>query len=193
MRFHAGLKVGALLLALTAILIFAGCTQPATTITPTPQPTATTPVSSTEVPTIAMDTQTLKTELALYAGVFAESVDGNALATALTEGPNSTAFATVLDDLKAFKEADSRIKYVYTLEQRDGKVFFIVDADYGLPDGSNYMDEYTDAPTELSAPVTAPVGVGPYTDQWGTFYSGYAPVNTDPAGPKILIGVDIRA
>lgn len=190
---NSGLKVGALLLALTAILIFAGCTQPATTTNPTPQPTATTPVSSTAVPTVAVDNQTLKTELALYAGAFAEGIDGNALATALREGPNSTAFATVLDDLRAFKEADPRIKYVYTLEQRNGRVFFIVDANYGLPDGSNYMDEYKDAPLELSTPVTAPIGVGPYTDQWGTFYSGYAPVSTTPGGPAILMGVDIKA
>ncbi|OPX68611.1 MAG: hypothetical protein A4E38_01730 [Methanoregulaceae archaeon PtaB.Bin108] len=193
MNMNSGLKVGALLLALTAILIFAGCTQPATTTNPTPQPTATTPVSSTAVPTVAVDNQTLKTELALYAGAFAEGIDGNALATALREGPNSTAFATVLDDLRAFKEADPRIKYVYTLEQRNGRVFFIVDANYGLPDGSNYMDEYKDAPLELSTPVTAPIGVGPYTDQWGTFYSGYAPVSTTPGGPAILMGVDIKA
>jgi hypothetical protein len=193
MNMNSGLKVGALLLALTAILIFAGCTQPATTTNPTPQPTATTPVSSTTVPTVAVDNQTLKTELALYAGAFAEGIDGNALATALREGPNSTAFATVLDDLRAFKEADPRIKYVYTLEQRNGRVFFIVDANYGLPDGSNYMDEYKDSPLELSTPVTAPIGVGPYTDQWGTFYSGYAPVSTTPGGPAILMGVDIKA
>ncbi|OPY40115.1 MAG: hypothetical protein A4E42_02264 [Methanoregulaceae archaeon PtaU1.Bin222] len=193
MNMNSGLKVGALLLALTAILIFAGCTQPATTTNPTPHPTATTPVSSTAVPTVAVDNQTLKTELALYAGAFAEGIDGNALATALREGPNSTAFATVLDDLRAFKEADPRIKYVYTLEQRNGRVFFIVDANYGLPDGSNYMDEYKDAPLELSTPVTAPIGVGPYTDQWGTFYSGYAPVSTTPGGPAILMGVDIKA
>lgn len=192
MKSHSGMKLGALLLALTAILIFAGCTQPATTTNPTPQPTPTTPVSSTVVPTVVADNQTLKTELALYAGAFAEGVDRNALATALTEGPNSTAFATVLDDLKAFKEADPRIKYVYTLEQRNGKVFFIVDANYGLPDGSNYMDEYEDAPTELSAPVTAPIGVGPYTDKWGTFYSGYAPVETGLNESILLLGVDIR-
>ena len=36
MNMNSGLKVGALLLALTAILIFAGCTQPATTTNPTP-------------------------------------------------------------------------------------------------------------------------------------------------------------
>src|SRR5690606_14231788 len=63
MNMNSGLKVGALLLALTAILIFAGCTQPSTTTNPTPHPTATTPVSSTAVPTVAVDNQTLKTEL----------------------------------------------------------------------------------------------------------------------------------
>lgn len=189
---HSGLKVGALLLVLTAILIFAGCTQTATTTTPTPQPTATTPVSSTLVPTVAVDSQTLKTELALIAEAFAGGVDGQMLAAALEEGPDSVAFATVLEDLKSFKDADPRIRYVYTLEQRNGTVRFIVDANYGLPDGSGYLDEYPDAPGELKTPVTSPIGVGPYTDKWGTFYSGYAPVETGMNESILLLGVDIR-
>lgn len=181
MKSHSGMKLGALLLALTAILIFAGCTQPATTTT-TPSPPAMT----------VSDEQALKTELALIAEAFAGGVDGEMLATALKEGPDSTAFATVLEDLKSFKDADPRIRFVYTLEQRNGTVRFIADANYGMPDGSGYLDEYPDAPTELSAPVTAPIGVGPYTDKWGTFYSGYAPVETGLNESILILGVDIR-
>ena len=55
-----------------------------------------------------------------------------------------------------------------------------------------YIPEYPDAPAELKGPVTAPIGVGPYTDQWGTFISGFAPVDTGSNVTVILIGVDTR-
>lgn len=188
---HSGMKLGAVLLVLFAILSAAGCTQPVTTTT-TPSPAATTPASSTAMPTTVSDKEALMTELALIAEAFAGGVDGQMLAAALEEGPNSTAFATVLEDLKSFREADPRIRYVYTLEQRDGTVRFIVDANYGMPDGSGYLDEYPDAPAELKTPVTSPIGVGPYTDKWGTFYSGFAPVETGLNESILLLGVDIR-
>ncbi|MCU0631367.1 MAG: hypothetical protein MUC66_00115 [Methanolinea sp.] len=188
---HSGMKLGAMLLLLTAILLFAGCTQPSTVPTSTPAPTATT-ATPAATPTAGADNQTLKAELAAIAGVFAHEIDGKGLATVLKEGPNSTAFASVLGQLKAFKATDPRFIYVYTLEQQNGTVRFIVDADYGLPNGSDYMEKYTSAPTELKAPVTAPIGVGPYTDSWGTFFSGYAPVDTGSNETAVIMGVDIR-
>lgn len=177
---------GALLLVLIAIILFAGCTQPAGDATPTATPSPTVPV----IP--ETDTAALKADVALLAAKFAEEIDGEALATVLDQGPDSTAFATVLAQLVAFKGTDSRIAYVYTLEQQNGTVRFIVDANYGLPDGSAYLQEYPDAPDELKVPVTAPVGAGPYTDSWGTFVSGFAPVQTSLDDTIVLIGVDIR-
>jgi len=192
MNQYPGMKLGAMLLLLTAILLFAGCTQPSTVPASTSTPTATT-VPPTATLTPVADNQTLKTTLSALAGEYAQEVDRQAVATAMKEGPNSTAFATVLGQLKALKARDSRIMYVYTLAQKNGSVWFIVDANYGLPDGSDYMDEYTDAAAELRSPVTAPIGVGPYTDQWGTFYSGYAPVDIGSNETVVLMGVDVRA
>ncbi|HNS83047.1 MAG TPA: hypothetical protein PKL26_04795 [Methanolinea sp.] len=183
--------LGVLLLVLTAILFFAGCTQPSPVTQTTPAPTATT-AAPTLTPT-ANSNETMKAEIAAFAGTFASETDGSTLLAAFNEGPNSTAFAELLGQLKAFKESDPRIKYVYTLEQRDGTVRFIVDANYGMPDGSGYLEVYDDAPVELKTPVTAPIGAGPYTDKWGTFYSGYAPVDAGSNATVILIGVDVVA
>ena len=186
MTLRSVIKPGALLLVLVTILLFAGCTQPAgdATLTATPTPT----VPATPVP----DTGALKAEVALLAATFADEMDGAALATVLAEGPDSTAFAPVVGQLVAFRATDPRIAYVYTLEQQNGTVRFIVDANYGLPEGSAYLQEYPDAPDELKVPVTAPVGAGPYTDSWGTFVSGFAPVQTGLDDTIVLIGVDIR-
>lgn len=177
---------------LITILIIAGCTQPAgevtTTVTPIPAATPSPTVPATPAP----DTAALKADVTLLAATFADEIDGAALGTVLTEGPNSTAFRTVLGQLVAFKATDPRIAYVYTLEQRNGTVRFIVDSDYSMPDGSAYLQEYPDAPVDLEEPVTAPIGAGPYTDSWGTFVSGFAPVQTGLDDTTVLIGVDIR-
>jgi len=192
MTLRSVIKPGALLLVLVTILLFAGCTQPAGEATPTVTPTPTATTSPTVPATPAPDTTALKAEVTLLAATFAEEIDGTALGTVLTDGPNSTAFPTVLGQLVAFKATDPRIAYVYTLEQRNGTVRFIVDSDYSMPDGSAYLQEYPDAPVELEMPVTAPVGAGPYTDSWGTFVSGFAPVQTGLDDTIVLIGVDIR-
>lgn len=192
MNYYSGLKLGAMLLMLAAILFFAGCTQPSAVTTTTPAPTATT-AAATVATTAPAANETQKTELAALAAEFAQKIDGQALAAVLREGPNSTAFNTVLGQLKAFKETDPRIMYVYTLEQQNGTVRFIVDANYGLPDASQYREVYDDAPLELKSPVTSPIGAGPYTDKWGTFYSGYAPVESGSNVSTLLLGVDIRA
>jgi hypothetical protein len=185
------MKCGALLLLVVAILLIAGCTQqeavPAVTTTLTPTQVA----PATTAATVQAN-ETLKTEMAALAGKFAGEIDGKGLAAVLAEGPNSTAFENVLGQLKTFKASDSRIVYLYTLEQVNGTVRFIVDADYGQPEGSEYLEEYPDAPAELKGPVNAPIGVGPYTDQWGTFVSGFAPVDTGSNVTVIIIGVDTR-
>jgi hypothetical protein len=191
MTAYSQIKIGALVLVLAALLLFAGCTQPSPIVQTTPAPTATT--AAPTVAPAAPSNETLKAEIAALAGTFASETDGNALATVLREGPNSTAFAEMLGHLKAFKESDPKIKYVYTLEQRNGTVRFIVDANYGMPDGSGYLDVYDDAPAELKTPVSVPIGVGPYTDKWGTFYSGYAPVDSGSNESVFVIGVDITA
>ena len=111
---------------------------------------------------------------------------------ALQEGPNSTAFATVLAQIKAFQATDSRIAFVYILEQQNGIVRFVIVSDYGMPNSATFMMVYPGAPEELKTPITAPMGVGPYTDPWGTFLSGYAPIQMSTNETAYIMAVDIR-
>lgn len=191
MDIHDKIRLGALLLLLTGVLLFSGCTQPSTVTAHPATPTATT-APPTVIPTTIAANETTKIEIAALAGTFAGKINGTVLQTALAEGPNSTAFTMMLQELKGLKASDNRIAYVYTLEQKNGTSRFIVDADYGLPDGSLYLQEYTDAPAELKTAVTVPIAIGPYTDRWGTFYSGFAPVTTGSKDSIILVGVDFR-
>lgn len=188
MEIHSGTKLGVLLIVLSLILLFSGCTQPATAPAGTPTPTA-----PTSTPAAPVANETLKTELAGIAATFAGEINGSTLAAAYQEGPNSTAYAEVLGQLRDFRLSDGRIKFIYTLAQQNGTVWFIVDSHHGLPEASQYLEVYDDAAPELKTPVTAPIGAGPYTDKWGTFYSGYAPVETGEHAPVFLIGVDMEA
>lgn len=186
-----GVKLGALLLLLTAILLLAGCTQPSSVSTSIPAPVATT-ATPAAIETTLPGNQTLKVETARLATSFAREINGKTFATAMAEGPNSTAFATIVGQLKAFKATESRIAYVYTLEQQNGTVRFIMVSNYGQPGSAGFMETYPGAPAILEEPISGPTGVGPYTDPWGTFISGYAPLNMSSNGTIKLMAVDIR-
>jgi len=186
---------GIVLVLLVVFLLSAGCTQPSGVGAPTATPTptiATPPVTANITLNATFNVTNLKAEMAALAGEFAEEINGTALATVAKEGRTGTAFTTVLDQLKAFKARDSRIVYVYTLVQQNGTVRFIADANYGQQGATQFLQDYPDAPAELKQPVTAPIGAGPYTDSWGTFISGFAPVGTGTNGTIYVIGVDTR-
>ncbi|MBP1927486.1 hypothetical protein J2741_000033 [Methanolinea mesophila] len=196
MKSFDQMKIVLPFVVLLGILFATGCVQspggaPGTpTVTTAP---ATLTAVSTAVPlntTLPMEDQ--KAEATSLAAKFAGEINGTLLGTAYREGPNSTAYIQVVDQLKSFQASDSRIAYVYTLEQVNGSVVFVADANYGLPDGSGYLAAYPDAPVELGEPVRSPIGAGPYTDSWGTFVSGYAPVTPGLNETRIIIAVDIR-
>ncbi len=204
MKFIRGLSIGAVLALLIALLLCAGCTQPSSTVTGTPTPTPTAsavattatsaPPTATPTANVTANFTALKTDLAALAGKFAGQVNGTLLAGAARDGPNSTAFEAVQSQLQGFKASDPRLVYVYTLEQQNGTVRFVVDASYGTEGGSDWLEEYPDAPAVLKKPLTAPVGAGPYTDSYGTFISGFAPVNATGAnGTTFVLGVDMKA
>jgi hypothetical protein len=49
---------------------------------------------------------------------------------------------------------------------------------------------HTTTPDALKVPVTKPIGVGPYTDQWGIYVSGFAPAYTGSNGTVVVLCVD---
>lgn len=84
------------------------------------------------------------------------------------------------------------VEYIYTLMPKDGDNFqFVVDTD--PEDPGEYAEDYA-AETEMFEAMkgSATVTATPVTDEWGTFYSGYAPimVNGSAAG---IVAVDYQA
>jgi len=88
-------------------------------------------------------------------------------------------------------------QWIYVMAFRNGVFLFgpettsPEDPDYNPPGGS-----YPDAPPELLGVLQshAPVTVGPYTDQWGTFVSAFVPM-LDPSTGNVeaVVGLDVNA
>ena len=194
MKRTAGLTFGVSLLMLVLILFVTGCTQPSSTPVSTASPTATaapkvTPEATTVPAAVTPKAvnETLKADMVTLVGTMAKKIDKGNLSRVLKEGENSTAFTSVLSQIREFKATDSRIVYVYALEQKNGTATFLVESDYGNEDAAGWGQEYTDAPAEMKKSTTVPFIVGPYTDHWGTFISAAAPVDLGSNTSVILV------
>ncbi len=126
------------------------------------------------------------TEIAVIA---AENVDSGVFARAL-EG-DAEALSTVKDSLRFFLAGES-VTYIYTLMPKDAEYFQFV-ADTDPEDPGEYAEDYEAQDAMFTAMEGTPsVTAEPFTDEWGTFYSGYAPILVDgrPAG---IVAVDYEA
>lgn len=114
--------------------------------------------------------------------IAAENVDGETFAKAI-EG-DEDALLAVKDSLSFFLVGDS-VTYVYTLMPKDTENFqFVVDTD--PEDPGEYAEDYEAQDAMFEAMDKKPsVTKEAFTDEWGTFYSGYAPI----VYQEIVIGI----
>lgn len=130
-----------------------------------------------------------KDDVKEIAVIAAENVDGEVFARAI-EG-DEEALAAVIDSLSFFLVGDS-VTYVYTLMPKNEQFFQFV-ADTDPEDPGEYAEDYEAQDAMFQAMEgSSSVTEEPFTDEWGTFYSGYAPiyVNGKPAG---IVAVDYEA
>ncbi len=94
-------------------------------------------------------------------------------------------------------QMNSKLRYIYLLGRKPGqRVFFFMDT--GQPEDREEEarpgDFYDDVPDEVIRVFdsNAEVVIGPYTDKWGTFISGIAPL-IDPQTDNVLavMGIDV--
>lgn len=130
-----------------------------------------------------------KNDVMEIAVIAAENVDGETFARAM-EGDEAS-LSTVKDSLSFFLAGDS-VTYVYTLMPKDADWFqFVVDTD--PEDPGEYAEDYEAQDAMFLAMQGAPsVTADPFTDEWGTFYSGYAPITLE--GKTLgIVAVDYEA
>jgi PAS domain S-box-containing protein len=91
----------------------------------------------------------------------------------------------------------STAKWVYCVAERENKIVFGPDStSMDDPQFTHPGDEYKKPPAQLRLAMKEkrPFTVGPYTDEWGSFVSAFAPV-FDPSTGELLmmVGFDIPA
>lgn len=146
----------------------------------------------------------VRENLARLASAVAATIDAEAHA-ALTEPEqqNSDTYARLNAPLaQAIRKTDG-VEYIYTLRPIDGALHFVLDgtpqgdADGdGVEDHSFLMDLYEDPdPAAWRAVLENRVVVTeqPYTDAWGTFLSGFAPIRLEDGRVDGVVGVDVSA
>ena len=122
----------------------------------------------------------------------ASNFDPELLATYTEDDIGTQKQQDILDALVVFRD-HANIEYIYTVKAESPKDFvFVVDTDPEEP--ADYGDEveYTDALYAASL-GTSSVDAEPYTDEWGTHYSGYSPVFGSNGEVVGIIGIDISA
>lgn len=142
-------------------------------------------------------TDQMKEELVLTAKVMSSQIDGDLLYQINgKQDTENAAFMQVykkLDELRG--DNGDIITYLYIMRlDEEGNARFIVDANY-TEDGviDVYANQlYEEAPIEdIKKGLTAPhVSAEPYTDEWGTFMTGYAPIYDSNGNIAGVLGID---
>jgi len=110
----------------------------------------------------------------------------------------SPEYVTLKNHLHQLRQSEPNVRFAYQMGQKhDGTVFFYADSedptsgDYSPP-GQEYTEVSADAKSVFSNGNA--VTVGPVTDRWGTWVSGYVPV-IDPTTGKVVavFGMDVDA
>jgi methyl-accepting chemotaxis protein len=129
-------------------------------------------------------------------GIAANQIDGDALLTLTRPADQANpAYPQILGLEKKIVSLGVGITNIYTMRKDpQGQIFFVVD---GSPVPAALGDPYTDASPKLvqnfSRMTGAIVEDSFYTDQWGTWFSGYAPVYGSNGKPVGVLGMDISA
>ncbi|MBX3322659.1 MAG: PAS domain S-box protein [Phycisphaeraceae bacterium] len=115
----------------------------------------------------------------------------------------SCEYEHVVSPLRQILGRTKDIFFIYSAVQREGHVYFVVDASKpgdrdgdGIDDQAQLMELYEDPNPAIVEALMSGVALSSdevYTDKWGTFLTGYAPLIRADGSIAGVIGVDITA
>lgn len=125
------------------------------------------------------------------AKIAAQRVDGDILEKINSGEEETEQYKEILSQLQDFLTGDD-IKYIYTMRMKDGKLQFVVDAD--TEDGAAIGEEY-EIYDEIAEAFQgkATVDREMTSDEWGDFYSAFAPIYNSSQKIVGIVGVDCSA
>jgi methyl-accepting chemotaxis protein len=141
--------------------------------------------------------ETVREELAEVIGVASTQVKGDILKKILLlkAGDEETPeYKEIAGFLLGLRKNSKDLANFYVLRREGDKMFFLADDAYleSPDDFAKIGEEYTDYDEALIQGFTAATASPEfYTDKWGTFLSGYAPLIDDTGNTVAVIGVDM--
>ncbi|MFA6364272.1 HAMP domain-containing protein [Methanoregula sp.] len=140
--------------------------------------------------------ESMRDELTQVAGVMATQIDGDSIVL-LNKGDETTpAFLAQRDKLVNMRSTSSDITNAYIMKKSGNDIVFVVDDEWGTESdaahiGEVYNSDFSSTIQDgFSAPTATP---GIYTDAWGTFLSGVAPIKDSKGNVVAVLGVDMKA
>lgn len=116
---------------------------------------------------------------------------------AVAEDENTPRYHEIKDQLRLLAHTGKGYRFAYLMILRKGEITFIADSEApGSEDESKPGDTYDEASPALIALFRSPhvLTEGPYTDRWGTWISGFAPVpHAQLDGSPVILGLDRNA
>ncbi len=143
--------------------------------------------------------QSVQEKIHIAVGIGAQQIDGDVHSRIKQDGDDQTAeYQALFKQLTRIRKINPDIKNVYTIRQKaDGGAVFIVDADPKIKERARIghrVIEITPAIREAFATRSQIVVENSYfTDEWGTFVSGFAPFYTSAGTFEGLLGMDVMA
>ena len=146
--------------------------------------------------------QEVRDNLSRLATMASSTIDGEGHRTLKSADQEESALYRVLNaPLTAAIQRTKGVRFVYTLRQVGDELCFVLDGtppgdsdNDGVEDHSSLMEVYEDPdPAALESLRTGAVVITdePYTDLWGTFLSGYAPIVLEDGTVDGVVGVDV--
>lgn len=143
--------------------------------------------------------ESIREKLSIAVGVGARQISGDVHSRITQVGDeNKEDYKTIFNQLEGIRKIIPDIKNVYTIRQNaSGGAFFVVDADPKIKERATIghrVIKITPAIKEAFATKNKIVVEKTYfTDEWGTFVSGFAPLLTASGEFEGLLGMDVMS
>ncbi len=146
--------------------------------------------------------QEVRENLTRLAAMAASTIDAKGHSELVDPAQEDSALYRVLNaPLTAAIRRTEGVRFVYTLRGVGDTLHFVLDGtpvgdadNDGVEDHSALMDVYEDpdpAAWEVIRSNSIVITQEPYTDTWGTFLSGYAPIRLEDGRVDGIVGVDV--
>jgi PAS domain S-box-containing protein len=109
---------------------------------------------------------------------------------------NNPDYVRLKEQLERLRRTIKDVRFYYLIRKVDERIIFLVDSEpQGSRDESPPGQDYTEAPAFLRTVFDTgkPSAKGPYSDRWGIWISGFAPIVDNNIRLIAVLGVDIDA